>query len=573
MTLALDLHSDLSRLLGAVRDLSSARTLDDVMQTVRLAARELTGADGVSFVLRDGDHCYYAEENAIAPLWKGKRFPAASCVSGWAMLHRREVVIPDVFADPRVPADAYRPTFVKSLAMVPVRREDPIAAIGAYWAATHEATHRELGLLQTLADFTALALANVELLGSLERRAEESARLLERARADAAQRQRLEDQLRQAQKLEAVGRLAGGIAHDFNNLLMIMNGTIEVTCADLPPDSPLQQPLQDVLDAGRHATALTRQLLAFSRKQVLQPEVLDLNQVVQRMDALLRRVLGEDVRLVMRTAPDLARIEFDPSQFEQIVLNLVINARDAMPRGGLLTIETGNVELDEQYVAEHPGARSGPHVMFAVTDTGTGMDAETRERLFEPFFTTKPPGRGTGLGLATVHGIVAQSGGSIWVYSEPGLGTTFKVYLPSAGTDARPARRRAPAPADAAAERATILVVEDELRLRELLRVVLVRAGHTVLTASDPAGALEVCRQSPEPIRLLLCDLVLPGRSGRDLAESIRELQPGIRVVFMSGYTDDAVIHRGILEPGTPFIAKPIMPAELLERLRGWLAA
>lgn len=403
-------------LLKAVQDIPLARDVEGITRIVKLAARKLSGADGVTFVLKDNGQCYYVDEDAISPLWKGKRFPLTSCISGWAMLHREVVAIEDIYVDDRIPHDAYRPTFVQSLMMVPVRSEDPVAAIGAYWAHHHKATPREIQLLQTLADTTAVAIDNVQMIEELKFRAEESARLLEQFRQEVEKRKTVEEQLLQAQKMEAIGRLAGGIAHDFNNLLTVISGYSEMALKQDKENSRLQHQLTQISQASQRAADLTRQLLAFSRKQIRKPVILNLNTVVGQMDAMLRRLIGEDIDLFTDLRPNLDSVECDPGQVEQIIMNLAVNARDAMPRGGNLTIETANIELDQNYADTHTDAHPGPHVMIAVTDTGTGMDAETKAKIFEPFFTTKEVGKGTGLGLATVYGIVKQSGGCIWVY-------------------------------------------------------------------------------------------------------------------------------------------------------------
>ncbi|MCK6474102.1 MAG: ATP-binding protein [Planctomycetes bacterium] len=542
------------------------------MQVIRRAARDLTSADGVTFVLRDGDQCYYAEENAIAPLWKGMRFPMSACISGWTMLHRQEVVIEDIYADPRIPADAYRPTFVKSLAMVPVRREDPLAAIGAYWASNHKATERELYLLQSLADSTALALANVELYQDLTRKAEEAAGLYQRAQQEIATREQLETELWHAQKMEAIGQLAGGIAHDFNNLLTVICGYSRLALDNARGDENLRRQIEEIGKAGERATSLTRQLLAFSRKQVLQPKVLNLNEVVAQADSMLRRLIGEDIDIVTKLEPNLDPVRFDPGQIDQILMNLAVNARDAMPQGGKLTIETDNIELDEEYARTHADARKGPHVMIAVTDTGTGMDAQTLNRIFEPFFTTKGVGKGTGLGLSTVYGIVKQSGGNIWVYSEPGRGTTFKIYLPCAEEAASPRDRSAGRP-PVPLGKGKILVVEDDENVRALIQDVLESGGYTVIATGNPQEALAACDQHAGEIRLLLTDVVMPGMGGRELSEKLVAKWPAMKVVFMSGYTDNAIVHHGVLDPGLHFIEKPILPKVLLERIADFLEA
>jgi len=391
-------------------------------------------------------------------------------------------------------------------------------------------------------------------------------RVEERTRELAEQR----EQLVQAQRMEAVGRLAGGVAHDFNNLLTVIVGCSDIILGRMPEDDPHRGRIEQVRRAGDRAGALTKQLLAFSRKQILQPELLDLNVVVEQTSSMLRRLIGEDIDFETKLEPGLDLVEFDPGQIEQIIMNLAVNARDAMPKGGKLTLQTENVELDESYVERHAGARAGPHVMIAMTDTGVGMDAATLERIFEPFFTTKDVGRGTGLGLSTVYGIVKQSGGNIWVYSEPGRGTTFKVYLPRAERQAAEVPAAAPAPEPPQGSE-TILVVEDEEDVRELLRDILELGGYTVLATDDPAQAMDICRNHDSEIHLVLSDVVMPKIDGPVLAEKLKDIRPGLKVAFMSGYTDDAIVHHGVLEPGTAFLEKPIDVKTLLRKVPEFL--
>ena len=389
--------------------------------------------------------------------------------------------------------------------------------------------------------------------------------LTERKRAEAAL-QRTEEQLRQAQKMEAIGCLAGGVAHDFNNLLTVIIGYTDLALGRLDAEDPLRRHLDEVQRASRRATNLTRQLLAVSRRQLLQPRLVDLNDVVSGMTKMLERLVGEDVELRLVPGPRLPRVKVDPGQIEQVLLNLVVNARDAMPRGGKLTIETSSVVLDEHYVAAHVGSTPGPHVLLAVSDTGCGIDAATQARMFEPFFTTKEPGRGTGLGLSTVQGIVAQSGGSVWVYSEVGLGSTFKVYL-KALPDGAPGDEAANVPAalEDLGGTETILLVEDDEALRGLTSAILRERGYEVLVAESGADALLVAERHPGPIDLLLTDVVMPRMSGSELAARLAPLRPGIRVLYVSGYTDDAVVRHGILSSDVAFLQKP-MTAELLAR-------
>jgi PAS domain S-box-containing protein len=383
---------------------------------------------------------------------------------------------------------------------------------------------------------------------------------------DVTERRRLEDQLRQAQKMEAVGQLAGGVAHDFNNLLTAIIGYCNLVLEELPEDGVIRQDLEEIRSAGERAATLTRQLLAFSRRQMLQPQVIDLNALVRQIEKLLRRLISEDVELVTALAPSLATVRVDPASIEQVLINLAVNARDAMPLGGRLTIETANVELDEAYAVTHAVVVPGRYVMVAVGDTGHGMDEPTRARVFEPFFTTKELGKGSGLGLATAYGIVKQSGGYIWVYSEPGHGSVFKVYLPQ--TDAHALRpSRDPAADDVARGWETVLLVEDEDAVRALAREVLRRYGYTVLEARHGLDALRVAERHPEDIHLMITDVVMPHMSGRDLAERLRSARHTMKVLFMSGYTDHAVMHRD-LTPGSAFLQKPFTPDAFARKVR-----
>jgi two-component system cell cycle sensor histidine kinase/response regulator CckA len=393
--------------------------------------------------------------------------------------------------------------------------------------------------------------------------------LSERRRAE-AERAKLEAQFRQAQKMEAIGRLAGGVAHDFNNLLSVILGYADLAAARAAGDERLRGELAEIRRAGESAAALTRQLLAFSRQQVLRPVVLDVNEVVRGLEPMLARLLGEDVDLQLRLAPELGRVEADPHQIEQVVMNLAVNARDAMPGGGQLTIETADVELDEAYAASHVGVATGPHVVLAVRDDGVGMDAETRERLFEPFFTTKEAGKGTGLGLATVYGIVRQSGGNVWVYSEPGMGTIFRVYLPRAAEGAAPAAASSGAAPPRGGDE-TVLLVEDREPLRQLLARTLAGAGYTVLAATNGNDALRVCDEHAGAVHLVLTDVVMPEMGGLELVARLRDRHPGLRVLFMSGYSEEAVARHEGIDPARNFLGKPFSVAELQRRVRDLL--
>ena len=385
---------------------------------------------------------------------------------------------------------------------------------------------------------------------------------------DITERKRLEEQLRASQKMEAIGRLAGGVAHDFNNMLGVIIGYGEMVLKRLEEGTPLHAKQREVLKAAQLAADLTGQLLAFSRKQILQPKVLDLNDVVSDMDKMLRRLIGEDIELLTHAEPELGSISADPGPLSQIIMNLAVNARDAMPRGGRLTIETSNVDLDAAYAMRHSPAIPGRYVMLAVSDTGCGMDADVRANIFEPFYTTKGPGKGTGLGLSTVYGIVKQSGGFIWVYSEPDVGTTFKVYLPR--VDSAPAL-----PVDVAVPVArgteTILLVEDETALRDAFKCMLEAHGYNVLLAPDGAAALQIADEHEAPIHLLIMDVIMPGMNGREAADAIAAIRPDVKILYVSGYTGEAIRQYGALRRGAALLSKPFTSLALHRRCRGLL--
>ncbi len=391
--------------------------------------------------------------------------------------------------------------------------------------------------------------------------------ITERKRAE-AERERLRSQLAQAQKMESIGRLAGGVAHDFNNHLTVINGYCALVLAKLEPGDPLRHQIQEIDKAGKRAAELTRQLLAFSRKQVLNPQVLDLNRIVEGVQSMTARLVGEDVEVCIVLSTKSPFVQADPHQLEQVIMNLVVNARDAMPRGGRLLIETALEVQDESSAKSHPESCPGPFAMLAVSDTGEGMDAATRERIFEPFFTTKKVGEGTGLGLSMVQGIVAQSDGYIDVYSEPGHGTTFRIYLPAV---AEPEDADKPATNRDLRGRETILLVEDQENVRNYAISVLKEYGYGVTCAANAEEALTICERHGERIDLLLTDVVMANVSGRELADQVAKRWPQIKVLFMSGYTDDAVTRHGALQKGTEFIQKPFSPSQLADRVRGLL--
>lgn len=392
----------------------------------------------------------------------------------------------------------------------------------------------------------------------------------ERKRAE-EEHKRLEEQLRQAQKLEALGTLAGGIAHDFNNLLSIILGNVDLALMFLPEDRGARRYIEEIRKAAQRASDLTQQILAFSRKQILKPTVVNLNEIVRTVEKMLQRLIGENIALETRLKPDIGSVLVDVGQMEQVLMNLAVNARDAMPTGGRLVIETYESDLDEIYFDQRGTTpKPGRYVVLCVADNGKGMDAETLSRIFEPFFTTKETGKGTGLGLSTVYGIVKQSGGYVWVYSEPGGGATFKIYLPvveEIGAAVGPARQEVFRRQEWRGSE-TVLVVEDDAMLLDLVGLILERCGYRVLKAGSGEDALRTAREDSEPVHLLLTDVIMPGMSGRELAERMRALRPEVKVLYMSGYTDDSIAHYGMLDPGIDLIAKPFTPVGLADKVR-----
>lgn len=388
------------------------------------------------------------------------------------------------------------------------------------------------------------------------------------AAQDITERRQLEEQFRQSQKMEAIGQLASGIAHDFNNILTVILGNCDFLLNNVRPDDPLRREVEQIERAGARAASLTRQLLAFSRQQVLQPREVELNTIIMNLEKMLKRLIGEDIELLTILDPQLRPLKADPGQIEQVIMNLVVNARDAMPEGGKLTVETRNVYLDEVYVARHAAVTPGPYALLSISDTGIGMNNETLARIFEPFFTTKELGKGTGLGLATVHGIVTQSGGHIWVYSELGHGTVFKVYLPQLLQSTETAKNNT-LPAAMVKGSETILLVEDEELVREMTNRILRKYGYTVLQAGHGKEALRVCETYKDKINLLITDIIMPGgMNGHDLAQRLVSLHPEMKILYMSGYTDNAFARQGVLIPGIAFLQKPFTPKSLIRKVR-----
>jgi PAS domain S-box-containing protein len=396
---------------------------------------------------------------------------------------------------------------------------------------------------------------------------EDSTPLVLGVAVDITERRKLEQQLLQSQKMDAIGRLAGGVAHDFNNLLTVIIGYSELLLYQLQPNDPIRSSIQDIHKAAERAASLTSQLLAFGRKQIFQTKIIDLNSLIVNLEKMLGRLLGEDVEIKVSQSLDLKKIVADPSKIEQVIINLALNAREAMPEGGKLIITMANVELDEQYTREHIDVKPGQYVILAISDTGYGMDEKTLEHIFEPFFTTKETGKGTGLGLATVYGIVKQSGGHIWVYSEPNHGTMFKIYFPQA-VEANGVQVKTDELDQSPRGTETVLLAEDEDLVMNLATRVLREKGYSVIKASNGEEALQIAHTYKGKIDLLLTDVVMPRISGRALANKIGLVRPDIKILFISGYTGDAIAHRGILEPGTAFLEKPFTPASLALKVR-----
>ena len=392
------------------------------------------------------------------------------------------------------------------------------------------------------------------------------------AYTDITEYKQLEEQFRQAQKMEAIGQLAGGVAHDFNNLLTIISGHTDLALMEIDPANPLHEDLKEVLTASNRAADLTRQLLAFSRKQTLSLRILNLNDIVNGLEKMMRRTIGEDIDLITRSEDDLWSVKADPGQIEQVIINLVVNARDAMPQGGKLTIETQNVELDEEYARTHVEVKPGSHVMLAVSDSGCGMSEEHKNKIFDPFFTTKERGKGTGLGLSTVYGIVKQSGGNIWVYSELGKGTSFKIYLPMVSEEAEEfVRSESSVELPRGSE--TVLIVEDEDGVRHLVTKVLKRQGYKTMEAQSGDEALRICLELEKPVDLLITDVIMPIMGGVELVEKLQEIWSDLKVLFMSGYTTNAIIHNGTLDKGTNYLQKPSRPVDIAWKVRRVLDA
>ena len=548
----------LEALLEVSRQLSKIQPVESLLATIAEACGRLLDSDTVGFRRVDGDELFLAGSWGDARnVMITERLRVGESLAGRVAVGGEPLVVTDLASDPRI-TPAHRASFhsrgYQALLVIPVKVGERVVGVLSVLSRRDEGFSAEDVMIATaFAAQAAVALENSRLYQEIQRAYDELSQT--------------QDQLAQASKMEAVGHLAGGVAHDFNNLLMVIMGRADVVLRGLDSKHSMRPAIQEITRTAQRAADLTHQLLAFSRKQVLKPAVLDLNSVIANLTEMLRRLIGEDIDLVAVLDPVLGRAKADLGQIEQIVMNLAVNARDAMPHGGQLTLETANVELDAEYARMHVGARPGSYVMLALSDTGVGMDPATQARIFEPFFTTKGPRKGTGLGLAMVYGIVKQSGGNIGVYSEPGQGTTFKIYLPKIDEpiDGSPASSPLSSPSYG---QETVLVVEDEEGVRTLVRDILEQSGYRVLEASHGAQAIEISERHPGPIHLFLTDVVMPEMGGRELVQRLGVLRPASRVLFMSGYTANAVVHRGALESETEFLQKPFTAATLARKVR-----
>jgi two-component system, cell cycle sensor histidine kinase and response regulator CckA len=540
------------------RQLARIQPVESLLGRIAEACAHLFNSNSVAFRLVDGDSLVLCgswghTEDTLST----SRLKIGESLTGQVAAYGEPVVVSNPLDDPRlIPAhrEGYRRLGLRAFLGVPIKTGEDVVGVLSIRSSREEGfSADDVELATVFASQAAIALENSRLYQKTQRTFDELTQA--------------QDQLAQARKMEAVGLLAGGVAHDFNNMLMVMLGRSDLLLRRLPPADAMRRDLELIRSTGQRAADLTRQLLAFSRKQVLEPRVLSLNTVVSELAPMLERLIGETIELQTALPAGLGEVRADRGQMEQVIMNLVVNARDAMPRGGRLTVETANVELDATSVRGRVGMQAGPHVLLAITDTGVGMDEPTRARIFEPFFTTKAFGEGTGLGLATVHGIVNQSGGTIWVYSEPGSGTTFKIYLPRV-TEAAPDDALARGADEAPRGSETILLVEDQGDVRDYACDVLEAQGYTVLLAKDGAEALEVAGGHAGRIHLLLTDVVMPRMSGRELAERLVQLRPDLAVLYMSGYPDRAVVDHGILGPGVTFLQKPVATDALARKVR-----
>ena len=556
-------ETSLLRLIAAGERMASARSIDAVVAILRETARDIVGADGISVILREDGICFYAAEDAMDPLWAGQRFPAGTCVSGWAMIHRETAAIPDIYADPRVPYEAYRPTFVRSMIMAPIGAPEAVAALGAYWAEARDHDPATVVRLEALARSAAVAIENARLIASLQESERQREAALDQLRDFAAtleqrveergrQLEQAQEALRQSQKLEAMGQLTGGVAHDFNNLLTPIIGSLDLL-KERGVGGPREQKLIDgAIKASERAVVLVQRLLAFARRQPLSPSAVDFATMLAELRPLITTTVGAQITLKLDIAPGMPLAMADRNQVEMAFLNLAVNARDAMPDGGTLTIGADYQRVEGGHPA---GLKPGAYIRVTVADTGRGMDDETRLRAVEPFFSTKGIGRGTGLGLSMVHGLVTQLGGGIVIDSVLGRGTAIGIWLPAtadmpiatAKIISMPLPRRT----------GTVLVVDDEELVRVATADMLGELGFQVVEAESGAEALAILNDRPG-IDFLVTDHLMPAMTGMELITAARTQRPELPVLIVSGYSD-----LGGITPGLPRLQKPFRQHEL----------
>ncbi|MFD1107525.1 ATP-binding protein [Sphingobium olei] len=526
----------------AMEALAGARSVDAIISVLRAFARRAVGAEGIAIILRDEDKCHYIAEDAMEPLWAGQRFPMQRCVSGWAMQNHQTVVIPDVFMDARVPVDAYRRTFVRSMIMVPIGRPDPIAAVGAYWSEAAEPTDNQVALLEALARAASTALENGRLFASLETL---NGQLDRRVRDRTKELQRSQDTLRQIQKMEIMGQLTGHVAHDFNNLLTPIIGGLDLILSGRAPDR-LERTAAMAMQAAETAQTLVQRLLAFARRQPLQPTAVDLASLVAGMQALLVSTLGPRIDLSVELPDDLPPVRADGHQLELAIINLAVNARDAMPEGGRLTL---SAELRSDGLPDPLPPRR--YVCLTVADTGIGMDDRVKAAAIEPFFTTKPAGQGTGLGLSMAHGLVGQLGGALAIDSAPGLGTQVQLWLPVEQRKQPEGESESTDAVDGKAQ-GKVLLVDDNGLVRNSTREMLIDMGYEVIDIDHAELAISMIEAGYTP-DIVITDHVMPGMTGAELALRLRMDHPGVALLIISGYQGIDLIAPDVVRLSKPF--------------------
>jgi signal transduction histidine kinase len=533
-----------ARAAEAIESLSGARSLDDIVEILRSSARRIVGADGIAIVLRDGDQCHYIAEDAMEPLWAGQRFPAETCVSGWAMRHGETASIPDVFIDRRVPQDAYRQTFVRSMLMVPIGRPDAVAAVGAYWSDTGRPIASQISLLEALARAASTSLENGRLFSSLESL---NGELEQRVRERTAELESTQETLRQIQKMEIVGQLTGNVAHDFNNLLSPIMAGLDLVLAGRASADTVMRSASVAMEAAENAQTLVQRLLMFARRQPLTRTAVDLADLLTNMRALLRSTIGPRINLLIDLAGNLPAIHADRHQMELAVLNLVVNARDAMPQGGSLTLSAKAV--DSNLPAQ---LAPGTFVRLTISDTGIGMDAVTKASATEPFFTTKPTGHGTGLGLSMVHGLTGQLGGALDIESQAGEGTKVNLWLPVSQASGTVSVANETQEGEGEISQGKVFLIDDNVLVRSSTREMLADLGYEVTEFADAGLAIAMLDEGFRP-DIVITDHIMPGMTGAELALRLRVDHPEIAILIISGYEGIDLIAPDIVRLSKPF--------------------